>query len=444
MMNNNTMPREMQQNVEVSDTKYDEADSSLLINNLIYEMPKALSLCVDRKNILQYPQRSTYTVSRNNTIIFDWNTGNSYINPENSFLKFKMVAIGVGNVAPPTFGSTSALNLIHEVRIRSRSGVELDRCENSNLYNAYRIKYTKSDRWISTVGSSFFCNSAIPIFSNPNLLQTEVCIPLSEIATFFKPMKKQLIPCQIASGLRIELSLESLQKAFVDATGYFGNGSSLELRDIHMSLEASNLSDETLKLLNLESSQSGLEYVYNRVYSYSNTFDAGTSNFTLQVSKAVSQALHVFSVMQSNTAANSSTVDSFLSQRFTATSYQYRLGAAYYPHVAVQSIIDTTVTRRGVEPYLLTLASFDKLKNAFQECTVTLDTFSESLSVLATSLERDSSLQISGLPINNSRILELIVSRDGSADAGVKLDVIAFLTYISVCRAYVDNMSVAI
>ena len=55
MMSNNTMPREMQQNVEVSDTKYDEADSSLLVNNLIYEMPKALSLCVDRKNVLQYP-----------------------------------------------------------------------------------------------------------------------------------------------------------------------------------------------------------------------------------------------------------------------------------------------------------------------------------------------------------------------------------------------------
>lgn len=444
MMNNNTMSREMMQNVEVSDTKYDEADSSLLINNLIYEMPKALSLCVDRKNILQYPQRSTYTVNQNNTICFDFNTGNSYINATNSFLKFKMVASGVANVAPPTFGSGSALNLIREVRIRSRSGVELDRCENSNLYNAYRIKYTKSDRWLATIGSSFFCNSAIPIFSNPNLLQTEVCIPLSELATFFNPMKHQLIPCQIASGLRIELSLESLQKAFVDTAGYFGNGSSLELRDIHMSLEASNLSDETLKLLNLESSQSGLEYVYNRVYSYANTYDAGTSNFTLQVSKAVSQAVHVFTVLQSNNAVNSSTVDSFLSRRFSATSYNYRLGAAYYPHIPVQSAVDNTVNRRGVEPYLLTLASFDKMRTPFQETSITLDTYSESLSVLATSLERDSSLSISGLPINNSRILELIVARDGSADGSDKVYVCSFLLYTSCARAYIDNIGVAI
>jgi hypothetical protein len=434
----------MQQNVDVSDTKYDEADSSLLVNNLIYEMPKALSLCVDRKNILQYPQRSTYAVGRNTTIIFDWNTGNSYIDPYNSFLKFKMTAIAPVAVAPPTFGSTSALNLIHETRIRSRSGVELDRCENSNLYNAYRIKYTKSEKWSQTVGSTFFCNSAIPIFSNPNLLQTEVCIPLSEISSFFRPMKKQLIPCQLASGLRIELSLESLQKAFVDATGYFGASSSLELRDIHMSLASSNLSDETLKLLNLESSQSGLEYVYTRIYSYANTYDAGITNFTLQVSKAVSQAQHVFAVIQSNVVSNSATVDSFLSEVFSTTSYQWRLGSAYYPHVAVQSAIDTTVNRRGIEPYLLTLSSFDKMQREFQESTVTLDLYSQSIGILATVLTRDSSLQVSGSPINNSRLLELIVSRDGSADGVAKRDVNCFLEYISVARTYIDNVAVAI
>ena len=444
MMSNNTMPREMQQNVDVSDTKYDESDSSLLVNNLIYEMPKSLSLCVDRKNVLQYPQRSTYVVGRNNTIIFDWNTGNSYINPYNSFLKFKMVATGVAAVAPPTFGSTSALNLLHEVRIRSRSGVELDRCENSNLYNAYRIKYTKSDRWSQTVGSTFFCNSATAIFANPNTLQTEICIPLSEITSFFRSMKKQLIPCQLASGLRIEISLESLQKAFVDTAGYFGNGASLELRDIHMSLDAVNLSDETLKLLNLESSQTGLEYCYNRIYNYANTYDAGISNFTMQVSKAVSQAVHVFSVIQSNVSANSSTVDSFLSEIFSTTSYQYRLGASYYPHVSVQSAVDATVVRKGVEPYILTLASFDKLQKEFQESTVTLDTYSQSIGILATSLERNASLQVSGLPINNSRLLELIVTRDGAGDGVAKRDVNCFLEYISVARCYIDNVAVAI
>ena len=444
MMSNNTMPREMQQNVEVSDTKYDESDSSLLVNNLIYEMPKALSLCVDRKNILQYPQRSTYVVGRNNTVIFDWNTGNSYINSYNSFLKFKMVATGVSAVTPPTFGTSSALNLLHEIRIRSRSGVELDRCENSNLYNSYRIKYSKSQKWCETIGSSFYCNTTTPIFANPNTLQTEICIPLSEITSFFRPMKKQLIPCQLASGLRIELSLESLQKAFLDGSGYFGTGASLELRDIHMSLDAVNLSDETNKLLNLESSSTGLEYTYDRVYNYANTYDAGTSNFTMQVSKAVSQAVHVFSVIQSNVVANSSTTDSFIAERFSANSYQYRLGANYMPHVAVQSATDSTVLRRGVEAYLLTLASFDKLQREFQESSVTLDQYSETIGILATSLSRNQSLEVSGLPINNSRLLELIVTRDGSSDGVAKRDVNAFLTYISVARCYIDNVAVAI
>ena len=90
----------------------------ILIGNLTRDpelktLPKGttvcnLSLAVNRTNSLQYPQRSTYAVSRNTTVVFDWNTGNAFIDPANSFLKFKMVASGVAAVAPPVIKASFA------------------------------------------------------------------------------------------------------------------------------------------------------------------------------------------------------------------------------------------------------------------------------------------------------------------------------------------------
>ena len=438
------MYRENQQSVEVSDNKYDESDGSLMINNLIYEMPKSLSLATNRTNTLQYPQRSTYTVGRNTTIVFDWNTGNAFVDPANSFLRFKMVPAGVAAVAPPTFGSGSALNLFHEVRIRSRSGVELDRLENLNLYKRFEMDYVKTQQWKNTVGQTFFYDSANAVFNNGNTYRPEICIPLTELSTLFKPLKKQLLPPQLASGLRIELSLESIAKTFFDATGYFQAGSSLELQDIHMSLDTITMSDETSKLLNLESSQSGLEYTYPRVYCNSVTIDAASSNINVQISKAVSQATGVWTVVQSDATVNGATTDSFLAESYRTTTWQYRLGSVYYPHVAVQSDVSTAVNIRGLESYLLALSSFDKLKMPFSESSVSPNDYSNNSAVHSVSLERNQSLAVSGLPINNSRILEFNAQRNGANDAGDKRIVSSFLSYISVARAYIDNVAVAI
>jgi hypothetical protein len=438
------MNREPMQSVDVSDTKYSDSDGDLMVNNLIYEMPKALSLATGRTHVAQFPQRSTYTVDRNSTMVFQWNTGNAYIDTSNSYLRFKMKASGTANVVPASFNYGSALNLFHEYRIRSRSGVELDRLENCNLYNQYRLKYTKSTNWLSTVGQTFFYLSNSAIFNQANTIITDVCIPLCELATFFCSIKKgQLLPPQIASGLQIELSLESVARAFFDANSFFQAGSSLELTDIAMVLDTVSLSDETCKLLNLESSQSGLEWCYNRVYNYSATYAAGTSNFTMQVSKAVSQATHAFMVTQNSVNAQLGTVDSFIADPFAYKSWQMRLGSQYYPNQMVNNQTQT-VTVKGMESYLLAMSSFEKMKTPFQETSITPALYSQNTSVIAVSLERNQSLAVSGLPINNSRVLEILVERDATADAGVSRDVNCFLTYVSVAKAFIDNMSVAL
>jgi hypothetical protein len=447
MMSNNTMSREVQQSVDVSDTSYDDVDGDLLLNNLIYELPKALSLVTNRTHKRQFSQRSTYTVDRNTTMVWEMSTGNAFGNIETSYLHYKMTA---KNVTPaiaqmPSFASGSALNLHREVRIQSRGGTEIDRLENCNLYNKNRIDYEKSDQWKKTIGATFFVDSAVALFDTANTLVTEVNIPLTQVACFFTLLKKgQLVPPQVLSGLRLEISLESLARAFKDPLGYFGAGSSLELSDIYISMDCVDMSDETSKLISLESSQTGLEICYNRVYNNSHTYAAGTNSFTSQISKSVSQATHAFTVISNNTNANLSTVDSFDSEGFKITSWQYRLGSQYYPHQAIISQVGATVTVKGQESYLHAMASYEKMAKSFCESSVTPSQFSTSKGMLAVSLERNMSLAISGCPINNARILELICERDGSNDGVDKIDVNTFLSYVSVAKSYIDNVAISI
>lgn len=439
------MYREQNQSVEVSDTKYSESDGDLLINNLVYEMPRGLSLATGRTYKTFFSQRNTLPVDRNSTLVFDSiNTGNDFVDPANSYLRFKMKVTGNAATTGPTFGAGSALNLFREVRLKSKSGVELSRLENANLYNAYRLKYTKSTNWVSTIGSTFYLNNGVSvIFNSTNTMVPEVTIPLAELDSFFRPLKQgQLLPPQLISGARLELSCESLARAFVDSSTYFQAGATLELVDIALVLDCVSMSDETSKLINLESSQSGLEYSYHRVHNTSISMPTGTSQGNVQVTKAVSQATHAFTTIQDASQTNNALADSFVSESYKTVSSQFRLGSSYYPNVAVQTSV-LPMTTRGFENYLLTLSSFDKLKTTYQETSITPAAYANNFSVLATSLERNASLAVSGLPINNSRMLEHIFTRDNTGDTAGR-DVNNFLTYISVAKAYIDNCSVAI
>lgn len=438
------MQRDNITNVTVSENDYSETDGDLMLNSLIYELPKSLSLRTSKTNICMFPQQQSYTVSRDTVMVWNWNTGNSYIDCTNSYLKFRMKAISVAAVAPPTFGvsGAGALNLINSCRIRSKSGVELSRTENLNMYNTFRIAQ-KSTQWINTIGSSFYVNSTTSPFNTANTLFTDVTIPLSEISSFFRPLKiGQLLPPQLASSLNIELSLESVVKSFKDPSVFFGASSSLQLTDICMSLSSVTLSDETAKILNLESSQSGLEWSYPRVFSFQNIFPAGSTSINVQLQKSVSQATHVSTILSNNTNASNGLVDSFVSEGFKVKNWQYRLGSAYYPN---QPIIENTVSALpGVQSYIMTMASYDKMRSHFNESSITLQKFGTVNGSLCASLERDTSLAISGVPINASRILEALIERDATGDTTDKLQVDCFLEYVSVAKAYIDNVSVSI
>jgi hypothetical protein len=149
----------------------------------------------------------------------------------------------------------------------------------------------------------------------------------------------------------------------------------------------------------------------------------------------VSQACFATTLTISQADRINIAVDPLCAVPFNYTSFQYRLGALYFPNSEVIDASD------GVEAFMIAQETYDKLKHPYSEGATTLAKFNAKHGVLAASFEKDTSLNLSGLPINNSRVLELNATYAAVAEP---LDVVTFLQYCVVARSYIDNTAVSI
>ena len=436
----NQMPySEPQQSTMVSAVSVeDERDADLMVNNLMYSQPKALSLATNRTYTKAYLQRAQYKGDRSTTMIADWNSGTSFVNCANSFLSISVKVTG-DPLSGAGFGSGSAMNLINEIRIKSRSGVELSRIQNVNTWSLFDSVYNRTSQNLNTVGILEGFN----INRDPTLSQMSIdaggvatvkkfLIPLSCLSTYFRPLDGQLMPPQLASGLRVELSLEDYRTALTltsgGVTGY-------EITDCYFQLDQIDLTDETQRSINMSSAKDGLEWSYERVYTTLSQLPINQTSASVQVRKAVSQACYAYSLVVNQADKTDITKDSLVAKIYNTDTFQYRLGSLYFPFKRIENGSD------GRESCMIAYETFDKLRHAFHETSVTPAEFKTKFGIMAASLERDQSLQFSGLAVNNSRTLELDCTFESVTEPQ---EIITFLVYCGVARAFIDNTSVAV
>lgn len=446
MVNANPFPViEPQQNVGVSDVQVtDESEEDLLINNLIYSMPKSLSLATSRSYVRMYPeQKSAISVGRNTIVTSNWNTGNNYINCANSFLKFRVNPLVFSGVAVSNagFATGSAINLFNNFTASSKSGTQLAKSENTNQWARNNVLYTHSQQWINTIGKAFGVDSG----TDAGMSDTEsvyYTIPLVELDPFFSTHKNLLLPPQLASGLRIELGLENPDRACRASAGGVTGITTMTLDQFEWVLDAVMLSDDTQRVLNLESSQTGLEVSYRRVYKVSNALVSGSTEANVQLIKAVAQAETCFVQITNPDNDNKIQFDSFASVGYNIASSQFRLGSLYFPQQPTRDSV--SVGTGGAENYLMALQAFDKLRHPFQEPSVTFVDYiaDPGKGILAVSFEKNQDLSVSGLSINNSRVLEVLLTFSAALSANRTITL--FLTYCSVSKCFIDNTAVAI
>jgi hypothetical protein len=459
-MYSNQVPRvESQRATELTDQPtVSEAQGDLLVNNLIYKQPKALSLAKTRTHVKQFFQRSNYDSAPNKTAVIDWNTGASYIDVGNSYLSFNIIA-RAGSTASPTalfdFGDGSAMNVISRITIRTRSGTEVERLEGANLWSKIDTQYSKPKNWRQTIGSAMGMGKAS--ISDPNEVDDRyfyeitpdgetdkvvpLLIPLKELCPFFRPLKGQLLPPQLASGLHIEIVFERTETAIhQDFTTQDDAVLDYDVRDISFLLDTVELSDETQKTLNMESADNGLEWVTPRIYTAITSVPSGQGQVSVQVRKSCSQATMAYSLMQQTDTQNSVFLDSMNSEvwsQYAPKQWQYRIGSLFFPQ---QPVVDTQLLYPTGSYYEAQYA-FDKPKHPYSDSSVTMKNFWLKNSILAMTASKDDDLFLSGLPINNSRVLEF--NMEFNPNTGDRV-LTTFLEYIQVCKSYVDNTAVAI
>lgn len=427
---------ETQQSTSTSDVSIDQATSDLRINDLVYQQPAALSLAVDRKLTKQFFQRSSYDGGKSTTMIADWNTGTSFVNLSNSYLSFKVKLTGAGG-STANFGSGSAMNILNEIRISTRSTCELERLQNANLAMKLDAQYNMPNEWFTTIGSVAGYGptrvGATDAANTNTVTSVRFNIPLTMLSTFFRPLNnRQLLPPQLASGLHFEIVLEDFRTAFFQkVTGITG----YTIESLYFQLDCVQMTDDCQRSISSISANSGLEYCYQRIYTSQTQVPVGQLSLNAQIRKACSQANYITSISIGQASRIDITVDSFNAVAFNYDSFQYRLGSLYFPNEAVSGASD------GVEAYTIAQACYDKMIHSYNPGSITLASFIANQGILAASFEKSAYLDVSGLPVNNSRVCELNATYLAVAAA---LEVYTFLNYTSVARVFLDNTAVAI
>jgi len=414
------------------------------LNGVSFSMLPETTIATSRSFKRQFFQKSTYKAGEQ--AICDWNSGDAYINPRRSYLAITLSASTQAN-----FGVGGVTNLIKRIVITSRSGTELSRTEDYNLLAVKQIRHGCSESYVTNFGSVMgYTNSdtevektysQIPLdgAAPPAPTKKTYLIPLTLLSGFWANDGVSLLPPQLSAGLRVELTLES------DAKAMQSNAASVyTIHDISFMLNSTSMVDSWQKTISERSAKTGLTYSYSEWHTTQSTLPSGESSLNMEVRKAVARSLMSF--VQGSSEGVSFGVDNMKSEDWDSTSVQWRLGSLYPTQQPVTNV---------AEEYFQSQSMWDggvldckrpngiNLKN-FQESTVDkVDGFG----LYAVSLERNdvsfnSTLNIGGLPTNNSRSLAVEITTVPPTVPTARVFHL-FMKHLRICKIFLDNVSVS-
>jgi hypothetical protein len=396
------------------------------VNGVAYESLPETTIAVSRTHERQFFQKDTYSPV-NNEAICDWNTGAKFVNARRSYLTF-VVKADAGTI--DSLGRGSVMNFIRRIVITSRSGTELSRTEDYNVLMAKELRYNCSkdylDKWGDLLGfkdDGGNLDTAIPVAGR------RFIIPLELVSPFFMGDGKTMIPPQAAAGLRVQLTFAEPTQAIAAVT----TAATYTVEGISFHLSTTMMVDSWQRQLAMESARDGLTYSYPEWHtSQSSTSGTGLS---IEVRKAVARALSSFVVTK--VGADAIATDNMESEAWALTSYEWRLGSMYPTQQPVKNV---------EESYWIAQSMSDGgVLDCKRPNNVSLAQFKAGDGVIAVNLERNDvmlngSLNIGGLPTNNSRVLAV----NGTFTVGaVARTHYVFMKHLRVAKFFQDNVSLA-
>ena len=414
------------------------AQSLVNVNQLGYRMPANMSVTVNRTMSRSYANLDTYAPG--GKIIVTFNTGSTYVWGRTSYLTFDVAISGTGAVPASiiaSLGSGSALNLIDSVTVYSQSGTEVDRTEGVNLHARNQDRYTFAQDWVNNFGSVIGYGSTEktgfgttePVVITP-VTPLRFCIPLSHLAGIFGT--STLMPSMLAGGLRLEIKLAPLAVAFKDVSIQVPSAHAVtnySITNASCQIDTFQLADSIQKRLMMEAASTGLEFYYETWDRTRHNISASNkANITIR--KSVARALSAFAVTRLTANTATLTEDSMESEAGSLLNGMFwRLGSLTFP----QQKLENTA-----EIYYYAQRAFQKVESPYKMNSISLDDFKGTEALAAVTLERSNVLELSGLPVNNSRSLQLELDYDGAANR----DIDVFMHYVQLARVFVNNVLV--
>jgi len=475
-----------------------QKDGLIAVNDLNYVLPPDLSVSVNRTHTNHYFQSSTYQNTQRAICIL--NSGAHYGDMRLSALEFGITLdqTGATNALDGWFGQNgSACNLIDSITISSRSGDEISRIDQADLLRYVTTGFRMTSAWIDTVGKAAGYNGVV-LGSSRQRNTTYFSIPLYCLSDIFA--YGRLLPPGLLSGLRISITWATPQKAFVVNAKDAGTGAPLAaiaadriaaytIKNPYISMYAVQLTDGVQRALNEMSATNGLEIVYCDWEATEGSYTgADQTTAQLEVRKAASRALKAIAITRNTDDTLSATTDSYATHPWDYRKWQWQLGSLYFPQQPVLASSDNTLIAEQTsnslaESYKHTLITFGAYKGAktcatpfkdtanylaadfYKKTMATQDqtpweedadltvgilankngkwgTFSNGLSVVGVLLERSDLFNLSGVPINNSRVLSFRTTYDATVASKPPRTLTVFLKYVRLARVFLNNVEV--
>ena len=313
-----------------------------IASTLGYGVPMDTSVVVNRTTKLYHFLHDEYNPTDVATCTFP--TGADYVDTRRSFLTFELNTVS-GGVVKYGFGTHgSVCNTIKRVCVYARSGEELCRMEEFNLFSNMMLPFTYNRQWFQRQGNGMWYGSRIF-----NTKQTCV-IPMYILSPLFN--SNQLLPAALVSGMRVELTLEDHNKVTfaVNTTTNVPNTTTTiySLSGMTFHLETVKLADGIQMAMDELMATKGVEMVYK---GWHHAFTAPRHDMTngveLSISESYARALSAFArVRPESHEVKAFNVhedperDSFRGEHiFPISDYQWRCGDRFYP--------DKPVTAKG-------------------------------------------------------------------------------------------------
>lgn len=311
----------------------------------------------------------------------------------------------------------------------------------------------------------------------------------------------QLLPSHLMSGLRIEIQFETAANAlqFPDSLNDSSSPYTYRVEQCEFVLDSIKLTDSIQRELNERAANDGLEIMFRTWDTTVYATQGAISQAHIEVRKAVSRAFGAMAVFRPNTTSvwsadptspkpkyySQLTRDQNATWPFNYDEWQWRAGNLYFPQQKIRNreiepestFLDTDLTipnsgtwvtgggKTGAYPvstaqaetFFLQKALFGKNceKNTENDMNIGLyrytkaDTgvanagqnhynYMRNLAVLPLDLERTTVQDLSGIPLNNSRVLALDFQLEDARDGTVSI----YMQHLKIVRVFMDNSEI--